>query len=644
MRESRNPFRLRRSESIDTEGAFLALFEPGILEILPDEGWDRSVHLIRSAAGGGKTSLLRLFAPNTLCALHAGRSQDQLKELHQRLTDLGALGAEGPKVLGVTLQCGRNYGILADLDLDQGRKDRLFFGLLNVRVVLAALRSALTLHGLESPLDLPRLRVAPIPDLPVVPGLPLPCDGEALFKWAEQFEAEVCSSLDGFGPLRAEKLPGHDFIFALAIIRPGGLLVDGKPVAERVLLMLDDVQKLAARQREQLIQSLIELRSPVGVWIAERFEALSTQEILASGAAEGRDYERPIELEWYWRRYYQRFERVVLKIADRRVRAATDTEGKIDTFRPCLEDSLETPEWEAVFARACDEVSSRVRRRAGDEPRFREWVSAREKTEGTPRVRALAWRALEILIERERNRPVKGLFDESEPLDEEELDHKDDRSVQNAAELFLAREYGIPYYFGSDRVSRLGSLNLQQFLGLAGDLFEEVAAAALLRRLPSLTPRRQHALLKAAAKALWDEIPRRVRHGREVQNFLDSVGRFSRGYTYRPTAPNDPGVGGTALRMTERARLMDPAEFRRRPDLKRFADILASALAHNLLVADLDYPCKQEKWMVLNLNRLLCVHFDLPLGYGLYKERPLAELCRWVDHPFTPPAEEGGRR
>ena len=33
MRESRNPFRLRRSESIDTDAAFLALFEPGILEL-----------------------------------------------------------------------------------------------------------------------------------------------------------------------------------------------------------------------------------------------------------------------------------------------------------------------------------------------------------------------------------------------------------------------------------------------------------------------------------------------------------------------------------------------------------------------------------------------------------------------------------
>ena len=640
MRESRNPFRLRRAESIDTDAAFLTLFEPGILDVLPADGWDKSVHLIRSAAGGGKTSLLRLFAPDTLTALHAHRAQEQLKELYQRLGEFGAVGEDGPRLLGVMLLCGRNYAILSNLDLEPARRDRLFFGLFNARVVLAALRSALALRGLEYPKDLGRVRVEAAPDLPPLPGLSLPCGGQAVFDWAAGLEAEVTASLDTFGPLRAEKLPGHDAVHALTIIRPGGLTVDGKVVADRVLLMLDDVQKLSPRQRELLIQSLIELRSPVGVWIAERFEALSTQEMLASGAAEGRDYERPVELERYWRRYYQRFERVAIKIADRRVRAAADTE--IDSFRPCLDDSLEGPGFEPVFARACAEVEARIRQRAGDSDRYRGWIADREKTAGTPRERALSWRALEILIERERSKPVRGLFDDAVQLDEEELERQDDRSVQNAAELFLAREYGLPYYFGPDRVSRLGSLNIQQFLGLSGDLFEEIAAASLLRKPFSLRPDRQHALLKAAAAAVWDEIPRRVRHGRELQNLLESIGRYSRWYTYRPTAPNDPGVGGTAIRMSERARLMDAAYLKGRPEQKRFADILASALAHNLLVADLDYSCKKEKWMVLNLNRLLCVHFDLPLGYGLYKERPLAELCRWVDDSYTPPAEEGG--
>jgi hypothetical protein len=46
--------------------------------------------------------------------------------------------------------------------------------------------------------------------------------------------------------------------------------------------------------------------------------------------------------------------------------------------------------------------------------------------------------------------------------------------------------------------------------------------------------------------------------------------------------------------------------------------------------------------MLLNLNRLLCVHFDLPLGYGLYKEKPLAILSQWIDRPFVEPKSDGG--
>ncbi len=141
--------------------------------------------------------------------------------------------------------------------------------------------------------------------------------------------------------------------------------------------------------------------------------------------------------------------------------------------------------------------------------------------------------------------------------------------------------------------------------------------------------------MKKAAHAFLNDIPNKVRHGRDLRAFLESVGRFSAWYTYRPTAPNDPGVGGTAIRMSERAMLLDRQVLEKRPERARFADLLASALAHNYLVADLDYKCKGERWMVLNLNRLLCVHFDLPLGYGLYKERPLDELCRWIDEPFS---------
>jgi hypothetical protein len=638
MREHRNPFRLRRAESIDTDAAFLGLFEPGILDVVPEKRWCENVHVLRSAAGGGKTTLLRLFTPSVLLTLNARRSEPNLRELYQRMQQFGAVDENGPRVLGVMLLCGRNYAMLQDLDLEPSRRDRLFFGLLNARIVLAVLRSAMALEKLEYPGDLERLRVAALPDSTPPRGITLPCTGKDLFEWAGGLEAKVCESLDSFGPLRLESLPGDDNLYSLTLLRPEALTVGGCAIADRTLLMMDDIHKLTTQQRQRLIQTVIELRSPVGVWIAERFEALNAEEMLASGTYEGRDYERPIELEWFWRTRYQRFEKLALQIADRRVRSAAETE--LSSFRSCLHDTLDGPEWEEVFDRACTEVSARVRDRVQQVGRFQEWLAAREQRGGPPRERALAWRTLEILIEREMGRPQKGLFDDSAPLDEGELKDKDDAKVKQAAELFLAREYGLPYYFGPERLSRLASLNIQQFLGLGGDVFEEALAAELLKKPHALSPQRQHDLMKKAADAVWEDIPKRVKHGRELRNFLEAIGKFSEWYTYRPTAPNDPGVGGTAIRMSERATLTDPAYLRSRPDQKRLAAIIASALAHNLLVADLDYLCKGQKWMVLNLNRLLCVRFDLPLGYGLYKERPLSTLCQWIDQPFTAPAAQ----
>ena len=66
------------------------------------------------------------------------------------------------------------------------------------------------------------------------------------------------------------------------------------------------------------------------------------------------------------------------------------------------------------------------------------------------------------------------------------------------------------------------------------------------------------------------------------------------------------------------------------------ADVLAAAIANNLLEAQLDRRVKGNTWMVLNLNRLLCVSYDLPLQYGGFKERPLRDLYVWMTAGYEP--------
>lgn len=67
-------------------------------------------------------------------------------------------------------------------------------------------------------------------------------------------------------------------------------------------------------------------------------------------------------------------------------------------------------------------------------------------------------------------------------------------------------------------------------------MFEESAAAEVLRRSLALPPERQHAIVKEMARQLWDDIHKKVRHGRFLHQFLEWVGNFSNAYTYRPTA------------------------------------------------------------------------------------------------------------
>jgi hypothetical protein len=366
MRDTRNPFKLRRSENIDTDTTFLSLFEPGILEVIAEEGLPETVQLIRSAAGGGKTSLLRLFTPSVLRRLYSRRIEDQ--DLFSRLQALGVIDERGPRLLGVPLLCGRNYAGLEDLRLDATLRTRLFLGLLNARIVLAVLRSALALRGLEYPSEISRVRVGAAPNLDHVPlGVDFPCSGDRLYDWARTVEKAICSALDSFGPLRARSLPGSDSLFALAVLQPQSLMIDESPVADRIVIMMDDIHMLTAPQRAILVERVIEARSKIGIWIAERFEALSTEELLASGSTVGRDHAVPIEIEWYWRAHHERFEKHVMRIADRRVRASIETE--LDAFRSCLEETLDAEEYQPLFERAI--TLSRVDQRTRESSRKR---------------------------------------------------------------------------------------------------------------------------------------------------------------------------------------------------------------------------------------------------------------------------------
>lgn len=634
MRESRNPFRLRASEQIETDAMFIRLFEPSMLELLPQEGlWNRP-QILRSAPGAGKTSLLRLFTPTALLNLHTLRTHEFGQALYQKLSTMGAVDESGPRLLGVLLSCARNYATLEDLDCDASRKTRLLFGLLNARILLATLRGAIALKRLDYPAGLSHIELVPRAEQESAELASIPTSGKELHDWAMDLEATVCDAIDSFGPFETSTLPGHETLVSLLVLRERELRIDGTVVADRVLIMLDDVHKLTQRQRESLFPTILDLRPSCGFWVAERFEALTTNEMLSLGVSKGRDFGDVILLEQFWRQYPKRFEHLVMNVADRRAGAALD--GEISTLAGCLGDSLEDSKGTEKHHEILAVIKDRVQNMAMGNNLFVDWVSAPHLNEGTLREQALSWRALEILIEREINNNQQA-FDFS--LSVNELEKKDGSDVRNAADLFIAQEFKLPYYFGPSRLAALSSANVEQFLRLAGDEFEELVAQALLKKEPLLTPERQHAILVKGAESFWKDIPRRARNSREVLVFLDSIGRFCRWTTYQPNAPYSPGVNGIAISMADRERLLMGAK-PRDSQYGKLADVLAACLAQNLLDATLNYRCKGVNWMLLYLNRLLCARFGLPLGYGGFREKKLKDLATWLDPGYREPKKD----
>jgi hypothetical protein len=638
VKEVRNPFRLQTAESIDSDSDFLRLFGHRVLDLLPDDALTGRPLFIRSAPGGGKTSLLKLFTPSVLQHLVVMKTNEATKDLYSKLKALGAVSDHGTSVLSVMLPCARTFPALADVGLNPTRARRLLLALIDSRILLGALRSILVVQGLRFPDDLARLSVVAPPD-DIVPGLTFPANGVAVQRWAESVEQRVADLIDTLLSPEGSGPSGHDALLSLRILDANCVRLDDKPFETRWLITFDDMQKLAPSQRSALLEVVVDQRARSTVWLAERFEALANEELLANGALSGRDH-LVIALEREWKK--GRFEPAVKLIAERRARMAADSAGPNapDAFAPTIEVDLDSPNWhdKEKMEAALSIVRKRVENIAASKPHYTEWVQSRANIESSLRHQLIKWRTLEILIARHAGKSQLSLF--PEPLPARELDEKEATNVRAAAELFLSKEFGFPYYFGLSQLASLGSFNVEQFIRLAGDLFEEALAAAVMRRPTMLSPQRQERIIKAAFDERVKDLPRRARNGRRALNFLDAIGQFCREETYQPNAPYAPGVTGFALSMAECTSMFDPSTRKRRPDIAAFADVLITALQYNLLLPDFDRPRPTGRVVVLYLNRLVCAKYDLPLHYGGFREKRLQDVIYWPTHGFRPSRQD----
>ena len=637
---NRNPFRIRTSERIDSDDTFLRLFGPDALDLIEDKsGIFEKIQLFCSSPGAGKTSLLRIFTPSVLTSLcDAAKSNEDFYEVFKRLKNMGVVGEHNPNCLGVMLSLARNYAKLEDVASDPHRSERLLYALLNARLVLVALRGILTIRRLVYPQDLHRVTILSPAHNELPSFIPIPANGEQLASWAKHVERSVGQAIDNLGVVSDRNIEGHDTLYSLQILSPDKILCDGRPVVARTLVMLDDLHELTEFQRDGLYQALTKLRPPVGVWMAQRIEALSPENMFR-GATEGREYEETIFLEDFWNSN-SKFQKVINSIADRRARSAHEVQ--ISSFSGKLISSLRDSNSDQFYDKVAQDIQTRISRSVGGTLRYTEWFDSQNRAEMDAYDNAIAWRIMEIAIERDR-RDVQLTLDLGLPLPPEDL-KLNDSTLRAAATFLVADEFDTPYYFGSERLSILASRNIDQFLSFAGDLFEEILAGELRSGQSALTPERQQSILKDAAKRRWQDILRRIENGRDVQNFLRAIYECAKWEMDKGTASYGAGgaATGIAIQMSDRDSLVDPTISERRPEIRRLVLTLSSCIANNLLdpFMDRQQGNKEKKWMVLYLNRWLCLHFGLPLQLGGWRPKAPVELCNWLENGFVAPAKK----
>ena len=627
----RNPFRLRASQRSVNDEQFVKFFGAGALELVESLGdpWNGLVFL-RSAPGGGKTTFLRLLTPRPL-QLTARLSDDQqVKQTHDALLKVGALRNSGPDILGALVTFTSEYRDLAEID----RANGLFRALLNSRIVISTLRAVLERSERAYPDDLGQIFVSWQPESGAT--IPSKATGERLFEWASEIEKGFYEHIDDLGasePVNVghSRLDGLKWFVQSKITDPRG-----EVTAKRMLLM-DELQTLAPSQRTALVEFVVGAREPCGVWIAERLEALNHQDLLSEGALEERDYEGVIQLERLWAgnraRAYARF---VEQIAN--LRAA-----KADGFENCeffslIAEQEDDATWKPRFLEASKDIETRLVSVAKDIPRYDDWYAAVRNFDTNEIERAIKWRSVQILIERDmrRSQPSFEFF----PLATEDLEKKE-KGVEKASEHFLRTELKAPIYFGREALAAVSSSNVDQYLEVAGEFFEEISAKIKgPRDTPTpLSVERQDALIRQVAGSRWNSLVRRLPRGYDARRFLEGIGTFCRSQTFRPTAPYAPGVTGVAITMNDRRLLIDSED----EEIKCYLnlrDVLTSLVAHNLLVPRVDHQNKGRSYVVFYLNRLLCVQFNLPLGFGGWREQSLRTLLEWMEN--GPSQEESG--
>jgi hypothetical protein len=625
MAYNSNPFLERMSERTTSDNEFVRLFSPKILERLPNEVFNSGLHVFRSPPGGGKTTLLRVFTPAALRSFWHAKKSEAMEDAYRRLVELEIIDeTEGPQTLGVLLSCASGY---ADLPSGANFADQgLFRALLNCRIVLRALRNLAALYGTSPQESLAGISLDYDETCRDLKMIPLLNNAAELTVWAEQAERSVYAHLDAIIAPKDGVLPSHVRFEGVLWLQGVRFLKDGKRIAERRMLMIDDLHKLRRQQRQLLAEEITELRPSMPVWLAERSIALGEQ-LLSQGARSGRDLHAVDLIDEIWGsgKGSQQFLAYAQNILDRRMdRQTTIPSG---SFAQHLRSDILPNEVSEQVQRGVVRFNEQTDRFRSN-PQYAEWFGRAEQLSAKPSLNSLR-ELYKIQIQIARQDRKRQMTFELAPLPTAELDERGSSKEDNAADIFMHEDLRIPYYYGIERLCTLATNNVEELLGLAAALYEGLKAKQVLRREAVLSPNEQEKYLVDAAKHKRSFIPKSHTEGTRAQQLIDGIASYCRERTFLPNAPYAPGVTGVRLTKGDIDALEEGRSY---GDSGRILHrVLCECVAENLFTTKESASSNsRESGLVFNLNRTLCALNGLPLGYGGWQDVDVQDMIGWM--------------
>lgn len=613
----RNPFTLRASEKIADDDIFLRLFSPEALKLLEDEHknsdlWN-NVIFIQSPPGAGKTTLLRLFMPTVLNMVYRykGGNESQ-RSLFQILKRLDVYQEGRLLVCGVYLLAGRDFTYLEDIKhYDETQKLRIFMALLNARMTLSLLKSIIELKNIDL-IDLKDISFTPstLAGL-VTEELKYPCTGYELYEWAAGIEDNICDVLDSV--TANSKMKGHNSLFIFSLLKAEYFKYKGESLCNDFLFELDDAHKLTKNQRKCLVEQVVETRLTNSLWIAERMEALSPQDMVDDNNKEGRDYKvirlndrNPV------------FAKVASSIASKR---SDYSRYKLDLYMGL--DDMVNSNYDKAYQKIIDVCLEEIDKIA---PGLYEMWFKRVNDSPSLKEKAEVYKAILIFNKRLLNKSSLPLF----PFTPEEYNQYIDSDLLKLAASLICSENNLPLYYGFSTLVSLSTYNIEQFIDFSSKLYEKLIANTIVdKKSNRLDAIEQDKIIKKHSEDLFVELEK-LPNGSIVQKFLkklteycleQSLGRSSYGIVTGFAISKNIGGSGVNYDM-----------WFKEPEYATLQEVLRICLANNLLyVSSTRQGNKDEIWNVFYLNRWLCVYQNIPFNTGGWRKLSLSELNKWIN-------------